>query len=74
MPLLTLSVLPAAERGQVGRILPRILRRRASVLREMSKEVSEYQQHTGQILSRRVMIHRTCSAYIHATLLSFISI
>ena len=43
MQLLTLSVPPAAERGQVGRILPQILQQRASVLGEMSKQVSEHQ-------------------------------
>lgn len=43
MQLLTLSVPPAAEHGQVGRILPQTLRQRASVLGEMSKELSEHQ-------------------------------
>lgn len=43
MQLLTLSVLPAAEHGQVGRILPQILQQCVSVLGEMSKKVSEHQ-------------------------------
>lgn len=43
MQLLTLSVPPAAERGQVGRILPQILQQRASVLGKMSKEVDKHQ-------------------------------
>lgn len=55
MQLLTLSVPPAAERGQVGRILPQILQQRALVLGEMSKEFSEHQYHAGQILLCRMM-------------------
>lgn len=36
-----MSVPPAAEHGQVGRILPQILQQHASVLGKRSKEVSD---------------------------------
>lgn len=78
MQLLTLSVPPAAEHGQVGRILPQILQQRASVLGEMSKEVSKPSvTHWPNFITRNDVqgtTHGTCTAYIHASLLSFVSI